>query len=120
MPRGFHQEIIMKAKTTASKTTKLIHTKDTKAKRVKPAEPQPSNTGEKLTALGAAARVLAETKQPMSCPELIAAMAAKGYWRSPAGKTPHATLSSAIQREIEVKKDQSRFKKTAPGHYALA
>jgi hypothetical protein len=109
----------MKAKTTASKTTKLAHAKNTKAKRKKPAGPRRSHTNEKLTALGAAARVLAETKQPMSCPELIAVMADKGYWSSPAGKTPHATLSAAIQREIEVKKEQSRFKKTAPGRYAV-
>ena len=42
----------------------------------------------KLSALDAAAKVLAETGQPMSCKELIEAMAAKGYWSSPGGKTP--------------------------------
>ena len=41
-------------------------------------------------------RVLGETGQSMSCPEMIGAMAAKGYWTSPGGKTPHATLYSAI------------------------
>jgi hypothetical protein len=56
----------------------------------------------------------------MSCPELIAAMAAQGYWTSPTGKTPAATLSAALQREIVVKKDQSRFQKTGPGRYARA
>jgi hypothetical protein len=74
----------------------------------------------KLSALEAAARVLEETKQARSCSELIAAMATEGYWTSPGGKTPQATLSSAIQREMVVKKDQSRFKKTAPGRYTLA
>jgi hypothetical protein len=64
--------------------------------------------------------VLAETKKSMSAAELIAAMTAKGYWTSPAGKTPQATLSAALQREIVVKKDESRFQKTAPGRYALA
>jgi hypothetical protein len=111
----------MRAKTTRSKTSKPTGagTKSAKAKQ-KPRKPAPSVPREKLSALEAAARVLAETKGPMSCPELIAAMAAKGYWSSPAGKTPHATLSSAIKREIEVKKDESRFKKTAPGRFALA
>jgi hypothetical protein len=28
----------------------------------------------------------------MTCKELIGAMAAKGYWTSPGGKTPEATL----------------------------
>src|SRR5262249_31770515 len=37
------------------------------------------------SALDAAARVLRETGQPMSCPDLIEQMAAKGYWTSPKG-----------------------------------
>jgi len=74
-------------------------------------------TEKKMSALDAAARVLAESKEPMSCAQLIQTMAAKGYWKSPAGKTPGATLSSAIQREINVKKNESRFEKTAPGRY---
>jgi hypothetical protein len=101
----------MTAKTTRSKNTKPTRAgaNSAKAKKKKPAEP--SRTKEKLTALGAAARVLAETQEPMSCPELIAAMAAKRYRSSPTGKTPQATLSAAIQREIELKKNQSRLKK---------
>src|SRR5262249_3330304 len=92
------------------------------AKKVTPKKKatKPAGPAKKLSALEAAARVLAETKQPMSCPELISAMAAQGYWTSPSGKTPAATLSAAMQREIVVKKDQSRFQKTGPGRYALA
>jgi hypothetical protein len=107
----------MKAKTTASKTARPAQTKKAKPKKKPATQPR---TKEKLSALGAAARVLGETRTPMSCQELIAAMAAKGYWRSPSGKTPHATLSAAIKREIEVKQKESRFKKTAPGRFALA
>jgi hypothetical protein len=47
-------------------------------------------------------------------------MAAKGYWTSPAGKTPAATLYAAIVREIRTKKDQARFRRTVPGRFALA
>jgi hypothetical protein len=54
--------------------------------------------GSKLSALDAAARVLRETKRAMSCPELIETMAAKGYWASPAGKTPEATLYTAVTK----------------------
>jgi hypothetical protein len=49
-----------------------------------------------LSALEAAALVLSESQQAMTCPELIAAMAAQGYWTSPAGKTPQATLHTAV------------------------
>jgi HB1, ASXL, restriction endonuclease HTH domain len=73
-----------------------------------------------LSALDAAARVLSEAGQPMTCPELIQAMASKGYWTSPAGKTPAGTLHAAIAREIKVKKEQSRFRKTERGKFGLA
>ena len=53
----------------------------------------------------------------MNCPELIAAMAAKGYWSSPAGKTPAATLYAAITREIKTKADKARFQKAEPGRF---
>jgi hypothetical protein len=42
-------------------------------------------------------------------------MEAQGYWTSSAGNTAHATLSAAIQREIEVKKAQTQFEENAPG-----
>ena len=77
-------------------------------------------TSARLSALDAAARVLAETGQAMTCPELIAAMAARGYWTSPAGKTPSATLYAALTREIQTKKDRARFRKSAPGKFVLA
>jgi hypothetical protein len=38
---------------------------------------------------------LSESQQALTCPELIAAMAAQGYWTSPAGRTPQATLHAA-------------------------
>jgi HB1, ASXL, restriction endonuclease HTH domain len=71
----------------------------------------------KLSALDAAARILAETGAPMGCKELIGAMAGKGYWMSPGGKTPDATLFSAIAREIATKGDLARFTKAGPGRF---
>jgi hypothetical protein len=116
----------MSAKNTVLKTGKAAKNAAAKtAKTAKTAHPAPQKTAgkagaTKLSALAAAARVLGEAKQPMSCPELIEAMAARGYWTSPTGKTPAATLSAAMQREIVVKKDRARFQKTGPGRYALA
>jgi hypothetical protein len=77
-------------------------------------------TSKKMSALDAAARVLSESKEPMRCPELIEAMASKCYWKSPGGKTPAATLYSALQREITLKKKESRFKQCGPGTFTLA
>jgi hypothetical protein len=74
----------------------------------------------KMSALDAAAKVLGETSRPMNCQELIGAMAVKGYWTSPGGKTPHSTLYAAIGKEIATKGDQSRFVKADRGKFALA
>jgi hypothetical protein len=54
------------------------------------------NSGIALKDLDGAARVLAETRKPMSCLELIAAMAANDYSRGPSGKTPDATHYAAM------------------------
>ena len=124
----------MSAKNSVPKTAKAAKNAKAAAKIARPAAkiarpvakiaPQKKKAADapakKLSALAAAARVLGETKQPMSCPELIAAMAAHGYWTSPNGKTPAATLAAAMQREIVIKKDGARFQKTGPGRYALA
>ncbi len=73
----------------------------------------------KLSALDAAAKVLGQKKKPMSAKELIEAMSAKGYWKSPGGKTPSATLYSAMLREISTKGKGSRFKKVERGQFAI-
>jgi hypothetical protein len=71
-----------------------------------------------LSCLNAAAKVLAEKGEPMTCKEMIEAMATKGYWTTPGGKTPHATLYSSIAREIRDKGKESRFKKSERGKFA--
>ncbi len=75
--------------------------------------------GKKLSALDAAAKVLQEAGGPLNCTQLIEAMAAKGYWSSPAGKTPAATLYAAIVREIKTKGAGARFTKTQRGLFAF-
>ncbi len=77
-------------------------------------------TPKKLSAIDAAAKVLAEAGQPMTTRQMIEAMAAKGYWSSPNGQTPAATLYSAILRQIKTKGKGCRFLKTDRGHFALA
>jgi len=74
----------------------------------------------KLSALAAAAKVLTEARTALTCKELVGAMAATGYWTSPGGKTPEATLHAAISTEIRKKGDAARFRKAAPGRFAAA
>jgi hypothetical protein len=100
-------------KTTAESAPKRgSKAKKRSAEANAPAKPQ------KLSALDAAAQVLSEAGQPLNCQEMIAAMTEKGYWTSPAGKTPQATLYSALLREIKTKGDESRFQKTERGKFA--
>jgi hypothetical protein len=82
--------------------------KGTKAKEAKP---------KKASALDAAAQVLATAGEPMNTRQMIEAMAAKKLWTTPGGKTPHATLYSAILREINEKGKDSRFTKTERGKF---
>jgi hypothetical protein len=72
-----------------------------------------------LSQLDAAAKVLGEVTEPMTTKEMVEAMTAKGYWTSPGGKTPHATLYSAILRELQSKGNNGRFVKTDRGHFKL-
>jgi hypothetical protein len=72
----------------------------------------------KVSAIDAAAQVLAGSKEAMNCKDLIDAMAKQSLWTSPGGKTPHATLYSAIIREIAVKGKESRFVKKDRGQFA--
>jgi hypothetical protein len=74
----------------------------------------------KMSALDAAAKLLQETGEPMNAKAMIEGIAAKGYWTSPGGKTPHATLYSAILREIGTKGKESRFQKTDRGNFAYS
>jgi len=102
---------------TKSKKTETTNAKATKAAKPAKAKASPKNDG-KLSCLDAAAKVLGESKEPMTTKEMIEKMAAKKYWTSPGGKTPAATLYSAILREINTKGKDARFKKADRGLFA--
>jgi len=100
-----------KAKSAVAKAPKVQKApKATKAKK-------PKADG-KMSALDAAAKVLEGAREPMNCKALIEAMAEKGLWKSPGGATPHATLYSAIAREINEKGADARFVKVERGQFA--
>ena len=103
-----------------TKTSKTAKRKAAEAKRPAKtnAASKPSG-GEKkpkrLSALDAAAQVLAKAANPMRSGELIEAMAEADLWKSPGGKTPNATLYAAMIREEHDRKNASRFKKVDRG-----
>jgi hypothetical protein len=111
-------------KSPRAKTATEVAEKAPKVDSTSSATKEASQTGDRRStkrrsALDAAAMVLGETGQAMNCKEMIDAMAAKGYWTSPGGQTPQATLYSGILKEIQVKGANTRFKKTGRGTFAL-
>jgi len=89
--------------------------KAAKQAKPKPSMPSREKKPKRVSALDAAAQVLAASEVPMRAKEMIAAMETKGLWRSPGGKTPEATLYAAIIREIAAKGTAARFKKHERG-----
>jgi len=73
-----------------------------------------------VAALDAAFLILSKSDEPMRPRDLIVIMAEKGLWTSPVGRTPAATLTASLLREIMRKGPESRFAKAAPGKYTLA
>lgn len=100
---------------TKTKTTKTRSAKKTTSKKATTKKP-----AKKRSQLDAAVQVLTRSKKPMSCKELVDAMAKRKLWSSPNGKTPHATLYAAILREINTKGKDARFKKVDRGQFTLA
>jgi hypothetical protein len=88
------------------------------ARDAKSAGKAKATQSKKLSAIDSAAQVLAAKGEPMTAPELIAAMAEQGLWSSPGGKTPAATLYAAMLREITTKGAQSRFSRPGRGKFA--
>lgn len=101
-----------KKKTKSETKTESADKTSARKSNGKPAEKPDGKT----SCVAAALMVLGESVEPMNSKELIEAMEAKGYWSSPGGKTPHATLYSAILRELS-KGDDSRFVKTERGRF---
>ncbi len=91
----------------------------TATKKAKSKKADGEQKPKRVSALDAAAQVLAQAEKPMRAQELIAAMAEQGLWSSPAGKTPHATLYAAMMRESRDKGTASRFRKVDRGQFAF-
>ena len=73
-----------------------------------------------MSGLDAAAKVLEESGEPMGVKQIVETAESKGYWKSPGGKTPHATVYSAIIREIKTRGQDARFRKAERGRFVHA
>ncbi len=117
-----------KKTTTKKSTTKKAASKKAAPKKAaaKPAgnkqtavkKAAPNQGDKKMSALDAAVKVLSESKEPLRTKEMIERMAANGYWKSPSGRTPEATLHASMTHEINTKGNSARFKKVGRGLFA--
>ena len=90
------------------------------ATRAKRDAKESKSATKKVSQIEAAAIVLGQSKEAMTCRQMVDAMTAAGLWSSPGGATPDATLYASILREIKTKGKVARFRKTERGHFALA
>jgi hypothetical protein len=103
-------EAAQDATTAAGGDTGKRGAKKTKA----PEEPKP----ERHSLLNLAAKVLAESTEPLNCQQMVEKVLATGMWQTE-GKTPAATLYSAILREVATKGEAARFRKTERGKFEI-
>ncbi len=81
-----------------------------------PAKPRKKREG--ISGLDAAAAVLAKAKEPLDA-KAIAQRAIAAGWKTN-GATPHATLYSAMIREIKAKGKEARFARADKGRFSAA
>lgn len=73
---------------------------------------QGGQRAKRISGLDAAAKALAEAKEPMICRQIVEVAFENGYWKSN-GQTPHATIYSAMISQIAANGKQARFKRTS-------
>ncbi len=110
--KGGAKAAVIKTKATTTKA-------EASAKSGKAKKPAGEQKPKRVSALDAAAQVLAKAGKPMRAQELITEMAEQDLWKSPGGKTPHATLYAAMMREERDKGGASRFRKVDRGQFAF-
>jgi len=77
-----------------------------------------SKSPTRLSSLAAAALVLQQAAEPLSCAEIVERMLTKQLWTTQ-GQTPAATIYAVLLREIQTKGKTSRFARVGPGKFAI-
>ncbi|MFW5828621.1 MAG: winged helix-turn-helix domain-containing protein [Planctomycetota bacterium] len=83
------------------------------------AQEGPSKPAAKTSLLEAAIAVMQQHDEAVGTKQIIGEVIDGGLWTT-TGRTPEATLYSALIREIRQKGEASRFRKTGRGRFALA
>lgn len=78
-------------------------------------QPKPAR---KPALLDFAVRVLRDSSEPLGTKEMVAKILGAGWWNTK-GRTPEATLYSAIIREIGSRDGKTRFVKIGRGRFTL-
>lgn len=116
--QGAAQKIAKETARIAAKAIARVENADVvKVGKTKPKAKSPKKAG--MSGLDAAAKVLADAGKPLTTLAIAEAAIKRGLWTTN-GKTPHATLYSAVIREIAKKGSASRFRKTDRGHFTVA
>ena len=106
-------------KTAPQKAASKAHKKAApKASKKSAPKASKKDKREGMSGLDAAAKILAKAGKPLHIKEIFERMEAKKMWKT-GGKTPSATISAAITREIHDKKAASRFRKSGRGLFEL-
>ena len=103
-----------------TKPSKQSKSKGKAPKAEKPAKApkQKPVAARKPSLLDHAVEILKKAKEPMTCKEITEQVMKSTDWTTN-GKTPHATLYSAVIREIAEKKAESRFVKKDRGMFSF-
>ena len=108
------ERFIRKARTIATAGDAPVEEQEavveTKATPKKTKQPK-----EGMSALDAAHKVLVEINTPLNAKQITELVIERGYCPNLKGATPHASISSSIQREIARKGSGSRFYKAGIG-----
>jgi len=107
-------------KADIARTVEAVETGDLTEGVTVPTGPKKTGgaTKAKMSGLDAAAQVLAETGEPLNAKQIVERMLAQKLWTTN-GKTPDATIYSAMIREITTKGSDSRFRKASRGMFTF-
>ena len=89
-----------------------------KAEEQKPSGNRGRKPNGKSSQLDAAVDILKEAAEPLTCKEIVRRMFERKAWET-TGRTPGATLSASMQREIAKRGEDSRFRRAERGLYEL-
>ena len=106
-------ELDRKVKSLPGKFYRLPQTDEQKASGNRGRKPN----GE-MSQLDAAVKILTDAKEPLTCKEICRRMLEQKLWNT-TGRTPGATLSASMQREIAKRGSEARFRRAERGLYEL-